>query len=213
LLLLEHPNVYTFGRKGSADNLLWDEAECRRRGVDIVWCDRGGDVTYHGPGQLVGYPILGLQNHGDDVVAYLRKLEDSLIAYLQTIEIPGTTVPGMTGVWSQGRGLAHRADPAKVAAIGIKFSRSVVSHGFALNLSTDLDYFAGIVPCGLAGKEAASVASLGGPVINTQSAALSYSLAFRETFTVDTIWRDAADLPWGVAPRLPIDTGHQLRVI
>src|SRR6202023_2632852 len=133
LLLLEHPHVFTMGRAAAADHLLWDDLERSRRHVDVIWSDRGGEATYHGPGQLVGYPILDLANFELTIPQYLEKLEQSLIDYLGELGIasePGA--PGLTGVWTRGE---------KVAAIGIKLNRSVVSPGFALNFTTDLDYF------------------------------------------------------------------------
>ena len=180
LLLLEHPHVFTIGRSGSGDHLLWDDAECRRREVEVIWSDRGGDATYHGPGQLVGYPILDIRRLGHDILTYLRGLERSLISYLADLGIesePGG--PGLTGVWSGGE---------KVAAIGVKMNHSVVSHGFALNLTTDLDYFDGIVPCGLAGKRATSVEKLGGGRIDTDKAARAYADRFADAFDLDLIW-------------------------
>jgi len=149
LLLLEHPHVFTLGKAGSADDLLWDEAERRRRQVEVVWSDRGGEATYHGPGQLVGYPVLDLARFGVTIPQYIERLEGSLIQYLRELGVdsePGE--PGFTGVWRQGE---------KLAAIGIKLNRSVVSHGFALNLTTDLGYFEGIVPCGHTERRPTSV--------------------------------------------------------
>lgn len=187
LLLLEHPHVFTIGRRGDGSTLLWSEEECSRRGVALVWSDRGGDATYHGPGQLVGYPILNLQRQGGDVLRYIRDLERSLIAYLHTLGIesePGS--PGMTGVWSRG---------AKVAAIGVKLSQAVTSHGFALNLTTDLDIFnEGIVPCGLVGKRATSVLELGGPRIEVAEAARAYVAHFGRTFGVTVAGGDTREL-------------------
>jgi len=187
LLLLEHPHVFTIGRRGDGSTLLWSEEECSRRGVDVVWSDRGGDATYHGPGQLVGYPILNIQRLGSDVLRYIRDLERSLIAYLGTLGVesePGS--PGMTGVWSQG---------AKVAAIGVKLSQNVTSHGFALNLTTDLDIFnQGIVPCGLAGKRATSVLELGRPRVEVADAAQAYIEHFGQTFRVTVAGGDAREL-------------------
>ena len=176
LLLLEHPHVYTMGRKGTAEHLLWDEAERERREVDLVWSDRGGDATYHGPGQLVGYPIIDLARHGLDLLVYLRTLEDSLISYLAELGIAGAAVPGLTGVW---------VNDAKVAAIGVKFNGGVVSHGFALNLTTDLEYFEGIVPCGIADKKATSVERLTGRRLTTEAAAEAYSEHFARAFSVE----------------------------
>lgn len=187
LLLLEHPHVFTIGRRGDGSTLLWSEEECSRRGVDVVWSDRGGDATYHGPGQLVGYPILDLQRLGSDVLRYIRDLERSLISYLGSLGIesePGS--PGMTGVWSHG---------GKVAAIGVKLSQTVTSHGFALNLATDLDIFnQGIVPCGLVGKRATSVLELGGPRLEVADAARGYLEHFGRTFGVAMAGGDAEEL-------------------
>jgi lipoate-protein ligase B len=177
LLLLEHPHVFTIGRRGDGSTLLWSAEECARRGVEVVWSDRGGDATYHGPGQLVGYPVLDLQRLETDILRHIRDLESSLVAYLGTLGLasePGP--PGMTGVWSGG---------AKVAAIGVKLNQTVTSHGFALNLTTDLDIFnSGIVPCGLVGKRATSVLELGGPGVGVESAAHAYLPHFAETFGV-----------------------------
>ena len=188
LLLLEHPHVYTMGRKGTAEHLLWDEAERDRRGVDLVWSDRGGDATYHGPGQLVGYPILDLSRHGLDLLVYLRTLEASLIDYLAELGLAGAAVPGLTGVW---------VSDAKVAAIGVKFNGGVVSHGFALNLTTDLEYFEGIVPCGIADREATSVERLKGRRIATETAAHHYAEHFAKAIGVELDWKARLPEPVG----------------
>jgi lipoyl(octanoyl) transferase len=180
LLLLEHPHVFTMGKAASAEHLLWDEEERRRRGVEVVWSDRGGEATYHGPGQLVGYPVLDLNRLGLSIPAYLERLERSLISYLRTLGLesePGK--PGLTGVWH---------GDLKLAAIGIKLSRSVVSHGFALNLTTDLGYFDGIVPCGHAELRPTSVAALTGGRPATEGAAEAYARNFEAEFGVDLEW-------------------------
>ncbi len=172
LLLLEHPHTFTFGRRGRAENLLWDEAERARRDVQVHWVDRGGDVTYHGPGQLVGYPILPLAPGGlgrnalgrprlprADYIGYVRSLEKMLIRTLAELGLPSGQIPGLTGVWVQPDVAsrcrhcppAARRAPAKIAAIGVKVdARGVSRHGFALNVKTDRDYWDGIVGCGLA---------------------------------------------------------------
>jgi lipoyl(octanoyl) transferase len=186
LLLLEHPHVFTLGKAGGADDLLWDEHERAGRAVDVVWSDRGGEATYHGPGQLVGYPILDLAHFGMTIPGYLQKLEQSLIDFLAELGIasePGGR--GLTGVWSNGE---------KVAAIGIKLNRSVVSHGFALNLTTDLDYFDGIIPCGHADKRPTSVESLNGQRIETVAAARAYARHFRRAFGTSLTWAPPASL-------------------
>ncbi|MBJ7604289.1 MAG: lipoyl(octanoyl) transferase LipB [Candidatus Dormibacteraeota bacterium] len=202
LLLLEHPAVFTIGRRGDGSTLLWTADECARRGVEVVWSDRGGDATYHGPGQLVGYPILNLPRLGSDILRHIRGLERSLIAYLASLGIasePGGK--GLTGVWSRG---AAPPSPAKVAAIGVKLNQRVISHGFALNLTSDLDTFnSGIVPCGLSGKRATSVLELGGPRLSVQEAACGYAPFFAAEFGVSLHWSAVDALPEPVAGQLP----------
>jgi lipoyl(octanoyl) transferase len=179
LLLLEHPHVFTMGRKALAEHVLWDESERRVREVELIWSDRGGDATYHGPGQLVGYPILDLAANGLDLLEYLRGLEASLISYLAELGITGGAVPGLTGVW---------VGDAKVAAIGVKFNGGVVSHGFALNLTTDLDYFGGIVPCGIVDRTVTSVAALTGRRIPVEEAAHRYAAHFSRVLGLEVEW-------------------------
>jgi lipoyl(octanoyl) transferase len=151
LLLLEHPHVITLGRNGHMENLLADEQILDRAGISLYPTDRGGDITYHGPGQLVGYPILDLREWKRDVGAYVRGIEQVLIDTLSDYGIEAGRIPGLTGVWVEGR---------KIAAIGVHISRWVTSHGFALNVNTDLSYFQYIVPCGLT-KPVTSMAGLG----------------------------------------------------
>jgi lipoyl(octanoyl) transferase len=141
LLILEHPHVVTMGRSGRDDNLLAAPELLERAGIAFHRTDRGGDVTYHGPGQVIGYPILDLREWKRDVVAYVRGLEQVLIGALEEFGIEAGLERGATGVWTS-RG--------KIAAIGVHISRWVTSHGFALNVDTDLSYFQYIVPCGLA---------------------------------------------------------------
>lgn len=155
LLLLEHPHTYTLGRRGQADNLLWSEEQLDSKGVRVVWVDRGGDITYHGPGQLVGYPLLQLAPigwQGDrlpqaDYVGYIRKLEHVLMDTLAAFDISAYRVEGKTGVWAKPKG---GAGLKKIASIGVKVdSRGISRHGFALNVDPDMSYWEGIVPCGL----------------------------------------------------------------
>jgi lipoyl(octanoyl) transferase len=141
LLFVEHPHVVTLGRNGRMQNLLASEEALRAAGISFYEIDRGGDITYHGPGQIVGYPIFDLREWKRDVVAYVRTMEQALIGALADFGIAGTHSEGATGVWVDGR---------KIAAIGVHISRWVTSHGFALNHTTDLNYFKYIVPCGLA---------------------------------------------------------------
>ncbi|HND49007.1 MAG TPA: lipoyl(octanoyl) transferase LipB [Anaerolineales bacterium] len=165
LLLIEHPHVYTFGRKGNASNLLWNENQLKEKGIATYWVDRGGDVTYHGPGQLVGYPLipLGRLNQDNrlpeaDYVGYIRKLETMLIGVLMNYGIASGQRPGKTGVWIQADVHSRcihckpedKQKPAKIAAIGVKVDvNGVTRHGFALNVNPDMDYWNGIIPCGL----------------------------------------------------------------
>jgi len=180
LLLLEHPHVFTLGKAASPGDLLWDEHERARRRVEVVWSDRGGEATYHGPGQLVGYPILDLARLDLTIPRYLELLERSLIDYLGELGIEATPgEPGLTGVWRDGE---------KLAAIGVKLNRSVVSHGFALNLMTDLEYFDGIIPCGHAELRPASVTSVSGLQVDSRTAAGAYARHFANSFGVSLEW-------------------------
>ena len=152
VILLEHPPVYTLGRRASTANVLLDEAQLAAAGIDLVPVDRGGDVTYHGPGQLVAYPVLRLasQRH---VVDYARALEQVAIAALGRLGVHGTRREGLTGVW---------VEREKIVAIGVRVgSGGVTSHGLALNVAPDLSHFGGIIPCGLATEGVTSLAALG----------------------------------------------------
>lgn len=149
LLLVEHPPVYTLGRGTRESSLPIAPALLRQRGAEVVEVERGGDVTWHGPGQLVGYPILDLTHHRPDLHWYLRTLEQVLITALGALGIPAGVEPGKTGVWTGGR---------KIASIGVHVKQWVTLHGFALNVRPDLSWFDAIVPCGLAGVTMTSVA-------------------------------------------------------
>jgi lipoyl(octanoyl) transferase len=151
LLIVEHPHVVTMGRNGHDENLLCAPELLDRAGIEFHRTDRGGDVTYHGPGQVVGYPIVDLREWKRDVVAYVRALEQVLIDALAEFGIPAGREAGATGVWTA---------EGKIAAIGVHISRWVTSHGFALNIDTDLNYFRYIVPCGLT-KPVTSMQALG----------------------------------------------------
>ncbi|HXH23348.1 MAG TPA: lipoyl(octanoyl) transferase LipB [Dehalococcoidia bacterium] len=151
LLLLQHPPVYTLGRRAKAEHILVDPAEILARGAEIVDADRGGDITFHGPGQLVGYPVLDLRGRGILPGDYVRLLEDMLVRALAEFGIPGERVQGRPGVWAGG---------AKIAAIGVRVREGVTTHGFALNVSTDLSWFEAIVPCGLRDASVTSMAAL-----------------------------------------------------
>jgi lipoate-protein ligase B len=151
LVLLEHPPVITIGRGGTEENVLVDRDTLGRHGVSLFDTNRGGDVTYHGPGQIVGYPILPLAFHGRDVHKYLRRLESVLIAMLWEYGIKGERKPGLTGVWTE-RG--------KIAAIGVAITHWVTYHGFALNVAPNMDHFKLIHPCGIAGCPVISMREL-----------------------------------------------------
>jgi lipoyl(octanoyl) transferase len=151
LLIVEHPHVITLGRNGHMSNLLASEEVLRRAGIDFHETDRGGDITYHGPGQIVGYPIFDLREWKRDVVAYVRALEQVLLDSLAEFGLEAGRIPGCTGAWIDGK---------KIAAIGVHISRWVTSHGFALNHTTDLSYFQYIVPCGIT-KPVTSMRELG----------------------------------------------------
>lgn len=149
LLLLSHPHVYTFGRGGKSENLLVSEDDLAAEGIVVERVGRGGDITYHGPGQVVGYPIVKLQR--PDIRRFVHGIESALVEALAAFGIEGGREAGMAGVWVGGR---------KVAAIGVGVRRWVTMHGFALNVSTDLSYFRRIVPCGLVGRQATSMEEL-----------------------------------------------------
>ncbi len=149
VLLLEHPHTYTIGRRGDENEVLASPEYLAALGAAVIEVDRGGLATYHGPGQLVGYPILDLRPRGREVHSYLRNLEAALINTLREIGIPAQRVAQKTGVWVEDR---------KIASIGVRFSRWISSHGFALNVATDLSYFSHIVPCGMPAVTMTSVA-------------------------------------------------------
>lgn len=170
LLLLCHPPVVTLGKAGSVDHLVGDLAA---RGVEFVETDRGGDVTFHGPGQIVGYAIVDLTPRGRDLHRFLRDLEEVLIQALAGFGITAGRAPGLTGVW---------VGEAKVAAIGIRVSRWVTHHGFALNVDTDLSYFDLIVPCGIADRRVTSMAELLGRPIERGAVEEALERSFRAVF-------------------------------
>ena len=209
LLLLEHPHVYTFGRKGHAENLLWDDRQLKERGVSVHWVDRGGDVTYHGPGQLVGYPLIplgiattyptgeaGTRIPEADYVGYLRKLEKTLIVALTRLGLAAGQLPGKTGVWIQADVFSRcprckpeeRKKPAKIAAIGVKVDVHGISrHGFALNVSPDMTYWDGIIACGLAEYPLVSLADLLPTVPDMQTVKKEVVVAFGEVFGIEMV--------------------------
>jgi lipoyl(octanoyl) transferase len=179
LLLLEHPHVITLGTSARPEHVLVDERERARRSIELFETGRGGDVTYHGPGQLVGYPILNLKPDRKDLHRYLRDLEEVLIRAVAEFGIGARRVDGLTGVWSPG---------GKIAAIGVRVSSGwVTSHGFALNVSTDLGYFGTIVPCGIADRDVTSIARETGRSVDLLSAMEAVERAFAVVFGAEIL--------------------------
>ncbi len=184
LLLLEHPRVFTLGR-GADERFLTR----RLAGVPIHRVSRGGQVTYHGPGQLVGYPIIRLDGAERDVTRYLRKLEAVIIAALARLEIAAGRRAGLTGVWAGAR---------KIASIGVGIRRWTTLHGFALNVATDLAYFDAIVPCGIAGCQMTSVAREGRPEVSVDRMAELIAPAFADQFGYAALQPISADRLWAL---------------
>ena len=213
LLLLEHPHVYTFGRRGKQEHLVWGESLLKEKGIAIHWVDRGGDVTYHGPGQLVGYPLIpllllrpdrflkpvrsdkGARIPEADYVGYIRKLEKTLIVALAQLGIAAGQRSGLTGVWIQANVHSRcprckpedRQKPAKLAAIGVKVdARGVSRHGFALNVNPDMEYWDGIIACGLQDEPVVSIADLFSESPSMERVKKEVVNAFSEIFDLET---------------------------
>ena len=168
LLFCQHPHVYTLGKSGKPENLLLNEEGLGEVQASFYKINRGGDITYHGPGQLVGYPILDLDNFFTDIHRYMRTLEEAIIRTLATYGLDAGRIEGLTGVWldHETQRNAARQNPRKICALGVKASRWVTMHGFALNVNTDLDYFNHIVPCGIDDKAVTSMQRELGKVID-----------------------------------------------
>jgi len=180
LLLCEHPHVFTLGRNGKRANLLASEHVLRQKGVEYFETSRGGDITYHGPGQVVGYPILNLGAIKRDVVWYVRALEEAMIRATYQFGIAARREPGRTGIW-----VASQPGPEKLAAIGVHISRWVTSHGFAYNVATDLRYFELIVPCGIAERKATSLEKLLGRSVALQEVKAKLAQQVGEVFGLE----------------------------
>ncbi|MGB8784829.1 MAG: lipoyl(octanoyl) transferase [Terriglobales bacterium] len=245
LLLLEHSPVITLGRNAKAANVLASTEALAARGVEVFDCDRGGDVTFHGPGQLVGYPIFDLRQHELPtcgagaparetagarktlgVVDYVRRLEEVLIRTCADFGIPTRRIAGLTGVWTESaRGVSsprpdgeseiqHSRPPeSKIAAIGVHISRSVTSHGFALNVNTDLSYFDLIVPCGIAAKPVTSMQRELGRELDLNSVAQSVSRNFGGVFGSQMLWVETIDALLGRSVGVPMKTPAELRLL
>lgn len=164
LAFVEHPHVYTLGKSGKPENLLLDEKGLQEKNASYYKINRGGDITYHGPGQIVGYPILDLDNFFTDIHLYLRTLEEAIILTLKDYGIDAGRYPGYTGVWLD----ADNEKARKICAMGVRCSRWVTMHGFAFNVNADLTYFKNIVPCGIDDKDVTSMQRELGAEVNIQ---------------------------------------------
>lgn len=241
LLVLEHTPVITLGRNAKSSNVIASPEMLVRRGVEVFECDRGGDVTFHGPGQLVAYPIFDLRGFPSETVSrkslgavdYVRRLEEVLIRTCADFGIPAKRISGMTGVWTasdaaagiaesstqpDGRGgpSPHASTPsehpeAKIAALGVHISRGVTSHGLALNVNTDLSFFNLIVPCGITSKPVTSMHKELGRVISMQEVAHALSRNFGTVFHSQMLWLDSLDALLGNNLGVPMQPPANLR--
>lgn len=236
LLLLEHSPVITLGRNAKAANILASPEMLARRNVEIYECDRGGDVTFHGPGQIVGYPIFDLR--GDLLVAlaanspeerkpkflgavdYVRRLEEVIMRSCADFRIATKRIAGLTGVWTEARAelggasesaQAERRPEKKIAAIGVHISRAVTSHGFALNVNTDLSCFDLIVPCGITSKPVTSMSKELGRQLSLEEVAHSIARNFGTVFQSQILWLDSLESLLGPTVGVPLKVPEQLR--
>ena len=180
-LFVEHPHVYTLGKSGDLSNLLLNEKQLAEKGATFYKINRGGDITYHGPGQIVGYPILDLENFFTDIHKYLRFLEEVIILTIAEYGIKGTRSDGETGVWLD----AGTPFARKICAMGIRSSRWVTMHGFALNANVNLGYFDNIIPCGIKGKAVTSMEAELGQKVNMEKVKSKILKYFKELFEVE----------------------------
>lgn len=180
LLLLEHPHTYTLGKTAHRENLVGNDEFLAKNNVSVYEIDRGGDITYHGPGQIVGYPVINLNNWQRDSHKYLRALEDVIIKTCEDYNLNAKRVPKFTGVW---------IDDRKIAAIGIKISRWITMHGFAFNVNTDLSLFKGIVPCGIKDKAVTSLQKELGKEFDINEVKEKLLFHFKDVFNYDKIVR------------------------
>jgi len=178
LYLVEHPSVITIGRSGNRDNVLAGEEQLRSEGIEVIETDRGGDVTYHGPGQLVAYPVLNLNMHRQDIGWYLRSLEEVVLGTLLDLGIKGRRIKGYTGVW---------VGDSKVAAIGVGVRKWVTFHGLALNVDPNLDRFALITPCGIQDRSVTSIRKVLGEDVTRGVVVEIFLRRFGEVFGLDLI--------------------------
>jgi lipoyl(octanoyl) transferase len=219
LLLLEHTPVITLGRNAKSKNILASPESLAQRGVEVHECNRGGDVTFHGPGQLVGYPIFDLRGYPSEsairktlgAVEYVRRLEEVLIRTCADFGIPAKRIAGLTGVWTEPTMTA--VPEAKIAALGVHISRGVTSHGIALNVNTDLSFFKLIVPCGIESKPVTSMANELAHDMSMQDVAHSLSRNFGVAFQSQVLWLDSLDALLGRNLGVPIRAPEDLRRI
>jgi len=213
LLLLEHTPVITLGRNAKAQNIVAMPEVLAQRGVEVFECDRGGDVTFHGPGQLVGYPIFDLRGfpaHDGKrktlgVIEYVRRLEEVLIRTCADFGIPAKRISGLTGVWTE------QNIEAKIAALGVHISRGVTSHGVALNVNTDLSYFNLIIPCGIESKPVTSIEKELGKEVSLEEVANSVSRNFGQVFESQILWLESLEGLTGPAVGVPAQPPAELR--
>jgi len=184
LMLLEHTPVLTLGRLSDPAHILVPRRTLAERGIDVVETDRGGDVTYHGPGQLVAYPILDLRRYRKDIGWYLRRIEEVVIGVLDDYGLPAGRIPQYTGVWVEG---------AKVAAIGVAIRRWVTYHGVSLNVTTDMDNFRLIAPCGISDRPVTSMHAMGATAAAVEEVAERFTTRFMKVFGIDTVREGYAD--------------------
>lgn len=176
LIFTEHPPVITIGKSGKLENIVTDQKQLTSEGIDFFKIDRGGDATFHGPGQIVCYPIFNLNEFKKDINWYLRSLEEIIILTLEKYGIKGSRIAGLTGVWVENN---------KICAIGVKISRWITMHGFALNVNTDLSYFKNIVPCGIANKGVTSMAEQLDKSMSIELVKMKLIHYFKEIFELD----------------------------
>jgi len=214
LLLLEHSPVITLGRNAKAANVIASTELLAQRGVELFECDRGGDVTFHGPGQIVGYPIFDLRGFATPdgkrktlgAVEFVRRLEEVLIRTCADFAIATNRIASLTGVWTN-----HEAAQAKIAAIGVHISRLVTSHGFALNVNPDLSFFNLIIPCGITSKPVTSMQHELGHSLDLNSVAESISRNFGTVFSSQMLWVDTLDALLGRTVGVPLQPPGELR--
>jgi lipoyl(octanoyl) transferase len=237
LLLLEHAPVITLGRNAKAANVIASREQLAERGVELFECDRGGDVTFHGPGQIVGYPIFDLRGFTSTdgkrktlgAVEFVRRLEEVMIRTCADFRLSAKRISGLTGVWTnpefsdthvgtatpavEGTEASERDKPAeaKIAALGIHISRGVTSHGFALNVNTDLDFFDLIIPCGITSKPVTSMAKQLGRQLSLQEVAHSISRNFGTVFESQMLWLETLDSLLGHSVGVPMKPPAELR--